>query len=59
MRGWQVGDAVKGGDVNICGAKVYVVAYGCAVLLCAGRGGGGSVGGVVGHVLVDHGRAFM
>ena len=54
-----MGDAVKGGDVNICGAKVYVVAYRCVVLLCAGRGGGGSVGGVGGHVLVDHGRAFM
>ena len=54
-----MGDAVKGGDVNICGAKVYVVADGRVVLLCAGRGGGGSVGGVGGHVLVDHGRAFV
>ena len=45
--------------MTIGGAKVYVVVYGCVVLLCAGRGGGGSVGGVVGHVLVDHGRAFM
>ena len=54
-----MGDAVKGGDVNICGAKVYVVADRCVVLLCAGRGGGGSVRCVVGHVLVDHGRAFM
>ena len=35
------GDAVKGGDVKICRAKVYVVAYWCIVLLCAGRGGGG------------------
>ena len=38
---WEV---VKGGDVHIGGAKMYVVAYGCVVLLCAGRGGGGSVG---------------
>ena len=36
MRGWQVRDAVKGGDVDICGAKVYVVADWCVVVLCAG-----------------------
>ena len=54
-----MGDAVKGGDVNICGAKVYVVVDGCVVLLCVGRGGGGGVWGVSGHMLVDHGRAFM
>ena len=54
-----MGDAVKGGDVNICGAKVYVVVYRCVVLLCAGRGGGGSVGGVCGNMLVEHGRAFV
>ena len=36
--------------MNICGAKVYVVAYRCVVLLCVGRGGGGSVGGVIGQV---------
>ena len=59
MRGWQVEDAVKGGDVNIGGAKVYVVVYGCVVLLCAGRGGGGSIGCVCGNMLVEQGRAFV
>ena len=54
-----MGDAVKGGDVNICGAKVYVVVDRCVVLLCAGRGGGGSVGGVCGNMLIEQGRAFV
>ena len=54
-----MGDAVKGGDVNSCGAKVYVVVDRCIVLLCARCGGGGRVGGVGGHMLVNHGRAFM
>ena len=52
-------DAVKGGDVDICGAKVYVVADWCVVVLCAGCGGGGRVRGVSGHMLVNHGRAFV
>ena len=54
-----MGEAVKGGDVNICGAKVYVVADGCVVVLWAGCGGGGRVRGVGGHMLVNHGCAFM
>jgi len=54
-----VRDAVKGGDVDICGAKVYVVAAWCVVVLCAGCGGCGRVGSVGGHVLVNHGRAFV
>ena len=45
--------------MDICGAEVYVVVYGCVVLLCAGRGGGDSVGGVCGNMLVEHGCAFM
>ena len=54
-----MGDAVKGGDVDVCGAKVYVVTDGCVVVLCTGCGCGGRVGGVGGHMLVNHGRAFM
>ena len=54
-----MGDAVKGGDVNSCRAKVYVVVDRCVVLLCARCGGGGRVGGVGGHMLVNHGCAFM
>ena len=45
--------------VDICGAKVYVVVDRCVVLLCARCGGGGRVGGVGGHMLVNHGCAFM
>ena len=44
--------AVKGGDVHIGGAKVYVVLYGCSVVWCAGRWGGVSVRDVCGYMLV-------